>query len=223
MPYLEKNIIRLGEKCRSDYPALETWEECCAQNVHLHCLPASVHNVPTALLPYYLEPLLQKCLLAGKRNFIFLQHNVSKPCAFFDCAFRILQRKKQEHTLCIVGAPEFPGQSYAYDASIPMGSRGKMNSVFYYALSKTADTLLCDISKAGHSAILPVARFCGVRKVNINALYHRDMHKKPERVLLGDDARAQEIYYRIRASLGGQDTDLLHELLARVKQPQRKR
>ena len=221
MPYLEKNIICLGEKCRRDYPVLETWEECRAENVHLHCIPTSAYSVPPALLSHYLEPLLQGYILAGKRNFIFLQHNVSAPCAFFDCAFRILQRNKQAYSLRIIGAPEFSGQPYAYDASIPMGSRGKMTGVFYYALSKTADTLLCDVGASSHSAIVSTALSRGVNIVNINQTYQQEMRGSPEKALLGGDARAQELYYQIKASLRARDVPALNELLARVKQPQK--
>ena len=153
MPYLGKSIRHRGEKYRSEFPVLEEWEKCRDKNVHLHCLPTSKYNTPTMFLSRYLEPLLQKYILAGKKNFFFLQHNIRKPCAFFDCAFHFLQNEKQQYGLRLIGIPYASCQPYPYDESIVIGSERKMSSVlYYYAISKTADVLLCDIGASAAGA-----------------------------------------------------------------------
>lgn len=224
MPYLGKSVRRWGEKYRSEYPVLKEWEKCHDKNIHLHCLPTSKYNTPAIFLSRYLEPLLQKYILAGKKNFFFLQHNIRKPCAFFDCAFHILQREKQRHGLRLIGIPYATYPPYPYDESIRIGSEKKMSSVlYYYAISRTADVLLCDIGasdsgSSGFSAISATALELGVSVVNINQMYQREMLHKPENVLLGGDAEALQLYYHLKNSIGTQDLSVLHKLLARVRQ-----
>lgn len=99
-----------------------------------------------------------------------------------------------------------------------------MSSVlYYYAISRTADVLLCDIGasdsgSSGFSAISATALELGVSVVNINQMYQREMLHKPENVLLGGDAEALQLYYHLKNSIGTQDLSVLHKLLVRVRQ-----
>ena len=199
---------------------LKAWEARRAAGVHLHCLPASQFAVPPGLLPGYLEKCLEQMLLSGKRNFIFLEHNLKQPCVFMDAAFEILNRKKEEFPLRIWGVnydTRIPRQLYPYDDFLALSRFPGTVGAYYHTISSTADTLLCDVNKAGHSAVWTVANMMGMEVCNLNQRFEEDISQDPGSVLVGDDPQARELYQRIIAFLPERKIALFHELLARIK------
>ena len=103
-------IKEQGDLYRSEQTGeLDYWEEQRENNVLLFCQPVSKYNIPPRLLRRYLKKHLTRLILDGKRNFIFMEHNLaSKPCTFTDIAFELLTEKKQEYAVQIWGVSYAP-------------------------------------------------------------------------------------------------------------------
>lgn len=221
----KKQLLFRAKSYRTKQPPeilerLAAWEARRSAGVQLHCLPTSRFAVPPGLLPGYLEKQLERMLLSGKRNFIFLEHNLKQPCAFMDAALEILSGKKKEVPLRIWGVnydTRTPRQLYPYDDFLALSRFPGTVGAYYHTISGTADTLLCDVNKAGHSAVWTVANMMGMEVCNLNQRFEEDIAQDPGSVLVGDDSQARELYQRIIPFLPERKITLFHELLARMK------
>ena len=213
-------IKEQGDLYRSEQTGeLDYWEEQRENNVLMFCQPVSKYNIPPRLLRRYLKKHLTRLILDGKRNFIFMEHNLaSKPYTFTDIAFELLTEKKQEYAVQIWGVSYTDKRMrpiYPYDRYLPMFGKPKSTEVFFYAISHTANVLLCAANKSGIVSLAPQV-LISPEIINLNLQYQEDLEDDPEALVLGDNEELRALYREILSWLPPRRYERFIQLLARM-------
>ena len=213
-------IKEQGDLYRSEQPdELDFWEEQRENNVLMFCQPISKYNIPPRLLRRYLKKHLTRLILAGKKNFIFMEHNLaSKPCTFMDIAFELLTEKKQKYAVQIWGISYTDKRMrpiYPYDRYLRLLGKPKSTEIFFYAISRTANAFLCAANKSGIVSLAPQV-LVSPEIINLNLQYQEDLEDNPEELLLGDDTELRALYRDILSWLPPRRHEWFIQLLARM-------